>query len=262
MGRSRGASYLWIFPVRLCGEEGDIPSPLEWAVVISALATLLLVVLTVVIMLIYQRRLATSAQQWGRSVLRAQERERQRIASELHDDVLQRLHGAMLQLGDGSPNGIEIASALIRGVTGDLRRLSHELYPPAIQRVGLLGALRDLSEQCTTASGLDLVISTNADDELLDERVAVNLFRIAQEALRNAIVHGKAERVEIGLERNAKQLVLTIADTGRGGGEFRTPREGFGLRSMRERVGELGGELAITSAAGHGWTIRAMVPLQ
>lgn len=223
---------------------------------------MLLIALTVVVMLIYQRRLATSAQRWGRNLLRVQELERQRIASELHDDVLQRLHGASLQLDARNPNGVEVAAALISGVTGDLRRLSHELYPPAIQRVGLLGALRDLAEQCSTVSGLEVTISTNAQDSQLEERVAVNLFRISQEAVRNAIVHGKANLVDIGFERHAKLLVLTIADSGTGVSDTRTLAEGFGLRSMRERAGELGGELSIMSTAGQGCTVRATVPLQ
>ncbi len=243
-------------------QEDDIPTPLAWAVVLSALVTLMVIALCVVILLIYQRRLAASAQRWGRSLLRAQEDERKRLAVELHDDVLQRLHGAQLQLEARGGSGVETASALIQGVTGDLRRLAHDLFPPAMHGLGLLGSIRDLAAQYSVTSGPEISVVSNTEDLELKEKVAISLYRITQEAVRNSIVHGKAARVRIELEKRPQEVALSIADAGAGMPDIRALREGFGIRSMRERATECGGAITIASSVGGGTRVIATVPLE
>ena len=203
----------------------------------------------------------------------AQEEERRRIARELHDGVNQDLAAlsiALSVLEDGLPEGTpadrrhEVARLQARTVelAEAIRHLSHELHPGILQYAGLAAALRSHCREFEREHGL--AVTFRADDDLgtVPADVALCLYRVTQEALKNAAKHAKARQVWVTVARDGADLVLTIRDDGRGFdlAEARG-RGGLGLISLDERVRLAGGRLAIDTQPQRGTTIRVVVPL-
>ena len=193
----------------------------------------------------------------------AQEEERRRIARELHDGVNQELAAlsiALSALEDGLPEGTpaerrhEVAQLQGRTVeiTEAIRQLSHELHPGILQFAGLAAALRSHCHEFEREHGLGPV----------PPDVALCLYRVTQEALTNAARHAKASQVWVAVARNGADMVLTIADDGRGFdlAEARG-RGGLGLISLDERVRLVRGRLTIDTQAQGGTKIHVVVPL-
>jgi signal transduction histidine kinase len=204
--------------------------------------------------------------------LDAQEEERARIAGELHDGVLQQLSAVTLNLGTvkyqiapDSPAKAEIASAqdkLIE-IGRDIRYLSHELHSAMLQEAGLVRALSAYCEEFSKAHGIAVSCAANLDETTLAPRAALELYRIAQEALGNVAKHALARQAHVRLERGDGVVRLTVSDDGTGfvpapSGESR----GVGLVNMRARVRSLDGRLEIESQPGRGTTVRAEVPVR
>ena len=204
-------------------------------------------------------------------LLRSREEERARLARDLHDEPIQTLVGLNLQLGllaapagaDDPPLGesLSVMRAEVRQVLGELRQLCAELRPPMLDTVGLGAALRDLARQFPARdSTIKLHLAPDEELQSLPEEVAVDLYRIAQEALANVARHASARQVAIRLAWQDSRLVLEVCDDGRG---FVAPRvlgrltrQGhFGLVGMRERVELIGGQFALESAPGRGTTV-------
>ena len=208
----------------------------------------------------------------NRDLIAAREEEASRIASELHDDIGQRL--ALISLGLsrlGQKNGEAGAEILdisqlqdqASEVGRSLRELSHRLHPPALDHVGLAAALQVNCDEVRRASGLAIQMATDGDVSHIGGKVGLCLFRVTQEALNNVIRHSGAKRATVALRREDSRLVLDIGDDGRG---F-TPgapeqANGLGLLTIRERVRAIGGTLTIESSPGAGTTIRVTVPLR
>ena len=201
-------------------------------------------------------------------LLHSREEERARLARDLHDGPLQALIGLNLQLGLLLPQAEDLAAlnemrAEVRDLLNDLRGVCSELRPPMLDMLGLAATVHSLAEewsaQCGVAVHLDL--PPNAALQSLPGDVAVNLYRVAQEALANVAKHAQAGRVDIRLVSNDDGLSMTIEDDGRG---FTMPGDigdltaqgHFGLVGLRERVNLIGGTLSLQSAPGQGTRIR------
>ncbi|PAP93043.1 histidine kinase [Mesorhizobium wenxiniae] len=200
----------------------------------------------------------------------AQEEERTRIARELHDDVGQRV--ASLSIGLSSlkrrvPNPDDTARSELSGlqqqVVGlakDLRDLSHELHPGALEHVGFLEALRGRCDEINGESGTRVDVEV-ADgwSEVADE-IELCLYRVAQEALRNITKHAHARTVRIWLARRNGEIVMRITDDGRGFQENGSNgHSGIGLLSMRERVRMLEGSFEVESSS-RGTVATVVIP--
>lgn len=203
----------------------------------------------------------------------AQETARTRIARDLHDDVGQQLASlsmAVAELKDSHGNirdsPTQQVLAALQGRTLDLvqgvRRLSHDLHPATLRHVGLAAALE--SHCIEVEQRYDVQVSFDSDAAVRELRgdIAVALFRIAQESLRNAAIHGNARRVALSMTRPADSVELVVADDGAGFDreEIRRRGEGLGLVSIEERARLVGGDLLVITAPGQGTTIRARVP--
>ncbi len=206
-----------------------------------------------------------------RRAVAASDRERRRLASDLHNGVVQDLAGMSMSLaaaarlangrGDGATaEQLDEVAAESRRTTRVLRHVLVDLYPPNLQRAGLSSALEDLLEtvrrrriavDADIPAGLDLP----ADDAAL-------VFRVVQEALRNVISHAGASNVELRVEPGPGELLVHVADDGRGFDPLsEPPRDGHvGLAMMRDLVEDAGGELAVASAPGAGTVVRARIP--
>lgn len=187
--------------------------------------------------------------------LEAQESERLRLARELHDEIGQRMTALLLELESISRDaGPELAPAVndaresARATLEELRRIARRLRPEALDDLGLRSALTNLCERLSGQA--DLELSRWIDPELPplspDEELAI--YRVAQEALTNAIRHARASRIELWLGREDGALALRVKDDGAWIGA----EEGAGLTGMRERALMIGGELEVGPANGDG----------
>lgn len=206
-------------------------------------------------------------------LVEAQEQERARLAREIHDDLGQRLaalklHLDLMQRDPGvGPQVVERLSMLSTSaaeVAAVVRGLGHALHPGVLERLGLRGALEALCAQQRSAGGVQVRMQpavARAEPVVRTGEAALGLYRVAQEALANAIRHGQAQRIDVGLEIHGNVARLSVHDDGvgmvlRGGASS----SGLGLSNMRERMHLVGGTLRIDSTPGHGTTVEATVP--
>jgi signal transduction histidine kinase/ligand-binding sensor domain-containing protein len=205
-------------------------------------------------------------------LMKAQEQERIRIAGELHDGVMQEMLAATMLLGsakrrvdaqsEAHATIDKVQEKLVRAGT-EIRQLSHDLHPPALQDAGLPDALRLHCEQFSASCGI--AIDCDADDSVheLSRGAALALFRIVQEALANAAKHSRATRIVVRLARAKGEVTLTVSDNGLGFDRGRlTTSGGLGLITMRERAGQLNGRFEFDSTPGRGTAITVVVPFR
>ena len=208
----------------------------------------------------------------NREMLAARETEAGRIARELHDDIGQRL--ALVSIGlshlrktvgpteTGTKEEISKLQEQTSSISKSIRELSHELHPTALQHTGLAVALQMACEEVSRVTGLDVQLVADGDTADLPAEVALGLFRVAQEGLNNAVRHAGGRSIHVSLRRASHNVMLTIADDGRGFSPSSAPsRSGLGLHSMIQRISLVGGTVTVDSAPGTGTRIRAQVPL-
>jgi two-component system sensor histidine kinase UhpB len=214
-------------------------------------------------------RLETERRESSRRVLAAQEAERRRIASGLHDEVGQVLTGILLQLdalaaaGDDTRRAkAEEAKQSIRQALEEVRRIAQELRPELLEHLGLVSALTELSRTFAQASGVEVERRFAPDLPGLSDEAELAIYRVAQESLTNVARHAEASRVELTLEAGASSVVLRVADDGRGLDASATQDGRGGLRGMRERAVLVGGALAVKQGAAGGVEVRLEVPAE
>jgi signal transduction histidine kinase len=205
-----------------------------------------------------------------RRVVEGQELERQRLARELHDETGQALTSMLLGLkrveeaGTKEEAAAEVAELRERIVQTlqAVRRLAVELRPKALDDFGLVPALERLAETAAQAdAGIAIDVQANLGDDRLPAEIETALYRIAQEALTNVFKHASARHVSVVVTRRNGIVTVVVEDDGRGFGAA-GDGDGLGLIGMKERVGLLGGRLAIESTEGSGTAIVAEVPLR
>ena len=204
----------------------------------------------------------------GRAVWRVEEDERRRLARELHDGLgqtLTALKHRLVQLGDAvdasGRERLDAAIALCGDALEDTRTLSRLLRPPILDDLGLEPALRALARTLADAGGLSIDVEVEPLPPL-DDDLQTLVFRVAQEALNNAVKHANAGSVLVRLVARAGLLQLQVADDGVGcDPERMLGSGGSGLGGMRERLRLYGGALELHSAPGEGTRLRAVVPV-
>jgi len=205
----------------------------------------------------------------GADAVRATEEERRRIARELHDDTAQRLAALILRVrlaeraSDPEAAAADLAEVReeLHAVSDGIRRIARGLRPPELEDVGLEAALRaHVRERCPPEL-VQLDLGSAGESLALDTALAA--YRIAQEALSNALRHGRAEQIELRTRRDGDRFVLEVRDDGRGFDpeDLRDPDAGLGLLGMKERAAAVRAHLEVVSAAGKGTRIRFEVRL-
>lgn len=197
--------------------------------------------------------------------------ERQRLARELHDSVSQALYGIALgartarTLLDRDPAAAAAPLDYVLGLAGagltEMKALLFELRPESLEAEGLAGAIRKQAAALETRHGLAVAVDLDASAEDLPTGLKHTLYRVAQEALHNVLKHAQAQRVSIGLAIAGGRVHLRIADDGVGFESGKDYPGHLGLRSMRERVAQLGGRLEIHSSPGKGTDLVAELPV-
>jgi signal transduction histidine kinase len=214
--------------------------------------------------------LSVEVQRSRERLVTAREEERRRLRGDLHDGLGPTLAGAVLTIDaarrvlvtdpEAADALLDRAADSVEGTVADVRRLVYGLRPPALDQLGLTGALRQHATTLTLAD-TQLTCEIAAPDALppLPAAVEAAAFRIAQEALTNVARHAQAHHSVVAIAIVGDALRLEIADDGRG-----LPRDrhaGVGLTSMRERATELGGSFELAAAAGGGTLVRVRIPL-
>nr|WP_232523643.1 sensor histidine kinase [Nocardioides sp. MAH-18] len=210
-------------------------------------------------------RLAEELQESRERLVTAREEERRRIRRDLHDGLGPALSGVVFQLEsarllvdrdpDAAKAQIGSTSKHVQGVVADVRRLVHDLRPPALDDRGLVGALRQQAEQLSPAPAVEA-----GDLGALPAAVEVAAYRIAGEAMTNVARHAAASTATVRLDVVDSALLVEIADDGVG-----IPADaqaGVGMVGLRERAAELGGRCEVTCPSTGGTVVRAWLPLR
>jgi signal transduction histidine kinase len=213
-----------------------------------------------------QARLRTLANQ----VIQAGDRERASLARELHDSTAQTLTALLLELsvlaGENSDPRLDDRITRVRAIVSDVldevRMLAHTVHPRVLDDLGLAAALQLLARETIQRSSVSVNYDGPAKVEGLDASSASALYRIAQEAVGNAIRHARAESVAVHLREGVSDIELEISDDGVGFSpdEVERRRPGMGLFTMRERAALVGGRLTVKSTNGKGTRVVAHVP--
>jgi signal transduction histidine kinase len=215
-------------------------------------------------------RLTADLQRARERLVSAREEERRRLRRDLHDGLGPQLSSqtltidAVRSLMRRDPDAAEDLLVDLKGqaqdAISDIRRLVYSLRPPALDDLGLLGALRESAAQYGH-NGLDVRVEAPEELTSLPAAVEVAAYRIAQESVTNVARHAHAGSciVSLAVDEAAKALCLEVRDDGRGMPENRSP--GVGLASMRERAAELGGRMIVEALPEGGTIVRARVPL-
>ena len=209
-------------------------------------------------------------QDLAQRLIRAQEDERTRIARDLHDEVGQQLAAVAIGLSRVAPqlpaDSITEVSRLEDGVyqvARALRNLSHELHPGALRHLGLDIALSSHCREFAERHGVAVDFEAKGELRFIAPELALCLFRVVQEALRNVAEHAAARHVRVRLMRRRDALTLVIGDDGRGfDRNGAAAKSGLGLMSVEERVRAVDGQLAITTRPGGGTAIEVTVPVR
>jgi two-component system CheB/CheR fusion protein len=211
--------------------------------------------------------LSGNRQQLLERLVTVTEEERQRIARELHDEMGQHITALRVRLESFPHERVgELKNIIIR-LDQSLDRLTLELRPPALDQLGLHGAISSLADEFSTASGIRVALHLGLQDtDRFPDGIESALYRVVQESLTNVWKHASAKTVSVILERDRDALRMIVEDDGQGfdadGAAGDAPVRGrFGLLGMRERLGLVGGTFKVESQAGSGATIYVRVPL-
>ncbi|HSS48344.1 MAG TPA: tetratricopeptide repeat protein [Thermoanaerobaculia bacterium] len=201
----------------------------------------------------------------------AAEEARRRVAREIHDDFSQRLAALALSLkvvrkelpeGDRRRAELDGIGGSLADLGEDLRHLSHDLHPAALERRGLAVALGDHCTEVERRQGLRVGLSLEGSEGSFPPEIALGLYRIVQEALANTVRHAGAKTASVALRAASGTVRLTVTDDGRGFDPDAARRAGgLGLASLEERTQVLGGRCQLHSAPGAGTRIEVAVPL-
>lgn len=201
----------------------------------------------------------TNRRRLEREVLEASANEQRRIGHDLHDGLCQQILGASFgievlaqRLAKSTPQelpAVQKLADLLNETLTQARALAHGLNPIDLRAGGLPKALDELARRVRDVFHVECRFSAAGNTDVSDNAVATHLYRIAQEAISNAIRHGKARRVDVELTESKGQLTLSIRDDGRGLGAVAERGDGRGLHIMQYRAGLIGGTLAVRPGA-------------
>lgn len=202
-----------------------------------------------------------------------QEKERKRLATELHDGIVQTLSAislnlkvledAVVEMPENEQKSYKKAMFFLEECIADTRNISHALMPATLEHFGLVKAVQSICDNLSTDS-LTFDLSAKGDFAKLEEKVEVSLFRIIQELINNIIKHAKASVVEIQLTKSKNGVTLEVEDNGIGfqGNIEQMQSNGLGLRNLFSRVKSMNGILKLDSSHLNGTTINVEIPIK
>jgi len=204
----------------------------------------------------------------SRELITSRERERSRLARDLHDELGQQLATLALEIGLLKNNGniseknIDELNLRVKSITEEVRRIYQGLHPHILENFGLTAAVEALIDEYN-AMGIFKIVSKLCliEKEAISPEIALHIYRILQESLRNITKHADADNVFISLDFTDSELSLVVQDDGKGfeSDEVRD-KPGIGLTGMKERTSICGGTLKTDSRIGEGTRISVRIP--
>ena len=206
--------------------------------------------------------------QYSKDLLEAtittQEKERKRIAQDLHDDISSRLNVVSLNCHLLSMPGVEpekqadILSAIVDLSSKALensRRIAHNLFPPVFDKFGLHAAIEELCSEFNSLENIEVTYKNNVEFSSPDKDIHMHVFRILQELLNNSVRHGKAARMDILFENDGEKTRCVYNDNGQGfDPDIIKQKAGLGMKNIQSRIDFIKGSLSINSKIGRGTT--------
>ena len=213
-----------------------------------------------------------SQQRFMRQLLHAHERDRQLMAYEIHDGLVQYMSAALMHLeglndkreklsGKGS-SALELATHLLRRSISEGRRVMSGLRPPILDEAGIVLAIAYLVAERANAGDLKVNFTHRVSFDRLDPLLEATIFRIVQEALTNVQRHSGASQAEVKLYERSGRVLVEVCDSGKGFDPAITSKDCFGLEGIRKRAALLGGSAKIESQPGHGARIAVDLPIK
>jgi two-component system NarL family sensor kinase len=244
-------------------------------IALIAVPAVLIVFATGMLLTLRERRLADSKlKQLAQRIIDTQEEERARLARELHDGISQNLIGVRYAIdlasrkvasqAEDAARAIDRGAEALNGAIKEVRRLSHDLRPRALDDLGLTPALKALCDNFSERTGIETRLEALPFKNMLKPEASTALYRVAQEALNNVERHSGATRVDIRIWSVGGRVRMTISDNGNGFDETIAEGKkalggGLGLRNMQERLAHFGGLLLIKTTSA-GTILTAMLP--
>ena len=204
----------------------------------------------------------------ARFLVEGQENERKRIASAIHDSLGVLLSTSKMHITaikDDNPENralIEKATKFLDEANTEMRKISHNMMPGALSKLGLCEALEDLFETLDETEGIDARMEVLGPKERLPENQEIMIYRVVQEMVNNTLKHSKADRIDLTLVIHPDELDLSYSDNGKGfDAEEVKAKKTMGIQSIRSRVKFLDGIIKIDSSPGKGVVYRISVPV-
>jgi signal transduction histidine kinase len=208
------------------------------------------------------------------AIIDTEEKERKRIAADLHDGLGQLLSSVKINLGVASDkirdqNMTETATlvakskAAIDSITSELRNISYNLLPPSIEQFGLASAIEEEVNKLSVDPNRRIYFDHSLKDTKFDPRLEVVVFRVFQELLNNALKHSKATEITLQLIQHAKELVFMIEDNGQGFDYEKglLKKDSSGLKNLQSRINLINGKIKIDSRPGTGTSVIIEIPI-
>ncbi|WP_114779080.1 sensor histidine kinase [Botryobacter ruber] len=240
----------------------------------------------VMVVLRYQKRLIAHQQhlrelqdvrqrQVLEAALEAQEAERRRIARDLHDEAGTMLALVKLQVSQLCSSAVSGTAAIttcqtvkqqLDDVMGSVRRISHDLMPVVLEKVGLVPALKSLKKAIPPASGFTFELTNNQENQKLSAKLELTVYRVVQELLNNTLKHAGASQVQVDILYAPEQLTVTYSDNGKGfagslPNDAQPSQPGLGLTNLQSRVELLNGTFQYLSGEGTGFRAAIVLPI-
>lgn len=220
----------------------------------------------------YQQALNRQQNELFNAVSLAQEQERKRIAQDIHDSLGSVLSAAKLKMAEVKDSRPELLADekflsginLLDEASSELRDISHNIMPATLSKLGLVPALKNLSENISSYKGVSVMFIAHDFETRLNEQVEISIYRIILELINNVVKHAAASRATVQLVKYPDHINITVEDNGKGfdavkGAEEKT---GIGLGSVAARVEYLKGKMDIDSRQGKGTTVVVDIPLR
>lgn len=205
------------------------------------------------------------------AMMQGQEKERERIAKDLHDRLGSMLSAIKLQFSALEGRIAEMESQqkeqyqrvfhLLDDAVTEVRRISHDMVRGTLTQFGLQGALEDLRSAIEVPGKLQVELNVFGLEQRLDQKLEIAVYRMVQEMVSNALKHARADHLSVQITRSAAMLNLIVEDNGRGF-DPAAASEGMGMGNIRARAAEFGGSVQVDSKAGRGTSITVDIPLE
>jgi len=238
------------------------------AVIIAGVVLGIIIIYFMISMVRQQKRNLQLQQANILAEISAMEKERARIANDLHDDVGPILSVIKFQIDgvtcvdEADTRDLEHAVQQIDGLIGRMREISNNLMPSVLLRKGLVPAIQEYINKIGTTTGMDTHFSHDLPGTISQEQ-QINLYRIMQEVVHNAVKHSGAKRLEVSLKEKSGTIELLVKDNGRGFdyGIMKHESAGFGLRSLRNRTELMGGQMIVETKKHIGSAFLFEIPV-